>query len=105
VIGGITNAIYVKPWIGYDIGLGEDVKITTQLDILYAASMDPNGTPGLGRHYGVEIDAHIGLAYDQFVARLSGGLLIPMDALRDRDTGAEPTLAYTVMGLFTWRYE
>lgn len=104
VIGGVTNAVYVKPYVGYDLSLG-DVKLTTQLDFLYAAAVDPDGTPGQGRHYGVEIDAHLGLEYDSFGAGLSGGVLIPMNALANRDTGAQPEVAYTVMGLFTWRYE
>ncbi len=105
VIGGVTNAVYVKPWVGYDLGLGEDVKISAQLDVLYAAAVDPNGTPGQGRHYGVEIDAHVGLVYDDFSWKLSAGMLIPLDALADRDTGGAPALAYTVMSLFRWRYD
>jgi len=105
VIGGVTNAIYVKPWVGYDIGLGEDVTISTKLDFLYAAAVDPNGTPGQGRHYGVEVDATVGLVYDNFTAALQAGVLVPMDALGDRETGGEPGTAYTIIGRFNWRYD
>ncbi|MCB9729322.1 MAG: hypothetical protein H6744_15935 [Deltaproteobacteria bacterium] len=105
VIGGVTNAVYVKPWVSWTLLDSGDTRLTTRLDVLYAAAARPSGTPGRGRHYGVEIDGSLGIEMPAgFGLDLSAGLLLPMSALDDRDTGASPSTAFALRGLLTWRY-
>ncbi|MEZ4266297.1 MAG: hypothetical protein R3F39_07950 [Myxococcota bacterium] len=105
VIGGVTNAVYVKPWIGYTLFDSGDTRLTTRLDVLYAAAARPSGTPGRGKHYGVEIDGSLGLELPAgFAMDLSAGVLLPMSALDDRDTGASPSAAFALRTLLSWRY-
>lgn len=105
VIGGITNAVYVRPWVGYRMLDAEDMRLDARLDILYAAPVKPTGSPGQGDHYGVEIDASLNFTMGGFELSAAAGVLVPLEALRDRDTGAMPEPAYTVQALMTWRYE
>lgn len=105
VIGGVTNAVYVKPWVGYTLFDSGDTRLTTRLDVLYAAAARPSGTPGRGKHYGVEIDGSVGLEMPAgFGLDLSAGVLLPMSALDDRDTGASPSVAFALRTLLSWRY-
>lgn len=105
VIGGVTNAVYVKPWVAYTLFDSGDTRLTTRLDVLYAAAARPSGTPGRGKHYGVEIDGSLGLEMPMgFGLDLSAGVLLPMSALDDRDTGASPSTAFALRTLLTWRY-
>lgn len=105
VIGGVTNAVYVKPWVAYTLFDSGDTRLTTRLDVLYAAAARPSGTPGRGKHYGVEIDGSLGLEMPAgFGLDLSAGVLLPMSALDDRDTGASPSAAFALRTLLTWRY-
>ena len=102
IIGGVTNAVYIKPWVGgvfMDTGA---LKIDGRLDVLYAAPTNPAGTPGGGDSYGVEIDAHVGLTVEPGVSfQLSGGVLFPMGALGDSE-GNVPGPVYTMRGLLTF---
>lgn len=105
VIGGVTNAVYVKPWVAYTLFDSGDTRLTTRLDVLYAGAAQPSGTPGRGKHYGVEIDGSLGLEMPAgFALDLSAGVLLPMSALDDRDTGASPSAAFALRTLLTWRY-
>ncbi|MGM0577000.1 MAG: hypothetical protein ACQEXJ_14845 [Myxococcota bacterium] len=105
VIGAVTNAVYAKPWVSYDLLDTDSMRLGARLDVLYAAAARPSGTPGNGRHYGVEVDGGLHLELpDGFGARLDAGFLVPMGALDDRETGASPDPAFSVRGLMTWRY-
>src|SRR5690606_38123882 len=88
IIGTVTNAIYVKPWVATEILRMESAVLTARLDVLYAAAAVPAGTPGDGQHWGVEIDGRVGLTTtDGFDTTLALGVLFPLDALDYRDTG------------------
>jgi uncharacterized protein (TIGR04551 family) len=105
VIGTVTNAVYVRPWIAYTLLETESVEMGARFDALYAAAMNPEGTPGKGDHWGVEFDASAWIDLPHgFGMSLHTGVLIPLDALNDRITGASPSAAFAARGLFYWRY-
>jgi len=106
VLGGVTNAVYAKPWVSGVLLDTETAKLGARLDVLYAAAARPSGTPGLGKHYGVEIDGRVTLELPQgFEFELAGGLLLPMDALQGRATGEAAESATLVRGLLSWRFQ
>jgi hypothetical protein len=83
----------------------EDAKLTARLDVLYAAPVKPAGSPGQGDHYGVEVDGHLAMTWPGgFELAVSAGVLLPLDALRDRETGATPDPAFALRGLLSWSY-
>ena len=105
VIGTVTNAVYVRPWVAYTLLDTETLELGARFDALYAAAMNPEGTPGKGDHWGVELDASAWLEMPHgFAFSVHTGLLIPLDALNDRITQATPGLAFAARGLLTWRY-
>ncbi len=105
IIGGVTNAIYAKPWIGYSLLDAEDVKVTARLDAMYAAAWEVDGTPGRDRHYGIELDGRLSLETSAGVtASLTGGVLFPMGALDDEATGASPDTVFALRGLMAWTF-
>lgn len=101
IIGAVTNAVYVKPSVGYDLVDTDDLRIGGRLDLLYAAAAVPEGTPGNDGHLGFEADAQLYFHLPpHFFGVVEGGLLIPLGGL-DVDLGgssvnAEP--AWTVQG-------
>jgi len=106
LLGGVTNAIYAKPWIGGTLLDTEAARLGARLDVLYAAAARPSGTPGRGEHYGVEIDGRVTLELPQGLEmELAAGLLLPMDALQNRATGADAEPATLIRGLLTWKFQ
>ena len=103
IIGGVTNAYYIKPWISYGVLSTDDLALTVRLDVAYAGSTNPEGTPGKGSHWGVEVDAGIQADFSKgFKIGLDGAVLLPMNALRDPLSGVSPETAYAFRGLLTW---
>ena len=101
VVGGVTNAFYVKPWVAGDLLDTADLRLTGRLDVLYAMALQVAGTPGRGRHLGVEIDAELGLELGGGVSLgLTAGILVPLDALSNAETGAAADPAFAMRGLF-----
>jgi uncharacterized protein (TIGR04551 family) len=106
ILGGVTNAVYAKPWVSGVLLDTETARLGARLDVLYAAAARPSGTPGLGKHYGVEIDGRLTLDLPQgFYLELAGGLLLPMDALQGRLSGEAAESATLVRGLLSWRFQ
>src|SRR5690606_36248621 len=100
VIGAVTNTAYIKPWIAGEVLRSEDLTRSLGLDVLYAMAMRPSGTPGDGRHWGLEVDARVVLeTVDGFTASLASGILLPFDALADPLTGADAEPAGAVRAL------
>lgn len=54
VIGTVTNAMYFKPWIQYDLFDGDDDALAGRLDILYGRAIEKSATPGNNANLGVE---------------------------------------------------
>lgn len=105
ILGAVTNAVYFKPWVATDILQMEGATLTARLDVLYALAVRPSGTPGGGKHWGVEFDGRIGLRLTSgFEAQLGLGLLLPLDALDNRATGEGADPAFAAQGIVTWTF-
>ena len=106
VLGGVTNALYAKPWVSGVLLDTESARLGARLDVLYAAAARPSGSPGQGQHYGVEIDGRVTLDLPEgFAFELAAGVLLPMDALDGRVTGEAAEPASILRGLMTWSFE
>ncbi len=92
VIGAVTNAVYVKPFVQYDLFEGDEDGLGARLDILYAHALEPGATPGGKSPYGIELDLKIFFEErGRFLATLEWGILFPFGAL----DLAEPYMGYT----------
>jgi uncharacterized protein (TIGR04551 family) len=97
VIGAVTNAVYTKPWVRWDIIATEDWSAAVRLDVLYAAAMFSDGTPGRASHLGVETDLRLLVDIgDIFSGVLEGGFLYPLAGLDDVVTGTAAEPAWTL---------
>ncbi|MBL8784472.1 MAG: hypothetical protein JNJ59_06205 [Deltaproteobacteria bacterium] len=105
VVGAVTNAFYIKPWIASEVLKTDAATLTVRFDLLYAAAMRPSGTPGGGDHWGLELDSQATLDLTSgFRASLILGVLMPFDALADPDTGAKGDPAVSIRALLGWRF-
>ncbi len=79
IIGGITDALYVKPGVSYSF----NDSLSVFGNFIYSKSLKPTSTPsGNSTQLGLEIDA--GVRYqtdDGFYAQLAYGVLFPFDGL------------------------
>lgn len=104
ILGGVTDATYVKPTVNYDIteGLGAN------LAIIYSQANSSGTTPTGNKPLGIEIDAAINyLSDDGFVASLAYGVLFPLSGLDQITDPANPSrgaisaeTAQTIRGFF-----
>lgn len=105
LIGGVTNAAYFKPYVGYDLIFQDNEAWGFQLSALYAFAMEPRATPGNERNLGLEFDLELYIhEYDTFKWSLSYGILFPFgafDLLNVEETAviAEPEIAQTIQML------
>jgi uncharacterized protein (TIGR04551 family) len=77
IIGAVTNAFYVRPSATYEVS--DD--IDTTLSAVISGAVRPDGTPGNGRMYGVELDGTVGYRTGGFFLGLAAGVLFPFSAL------------------------
>lgn len=77
MIGAVTNAFYVRPSVTYEVSDGIDATINGVI----SGALRPEGTPGNGRMYGVEVDALVGYRSGGFFLGIAGGVLFPFSAL------------------------
>ena len=91
IIGAVTNAMYVKPTLEYDILRSVRSVLGLQLDVIYARALKAErssagnyiGTPSGEADYGVEFDTSLFFReQDRFSLQLAYGLFIPMDAFK-----------------------
>lgn len=78
VIGTITNAIYFKPYLSYNLFDSEDDFFGFRFDIEYARALEPSATPGDNPHLGLETDLRV--IYEEknrFSTMLEWGMLWP----------------------------
>lgn len=104
ILGGVTDATYVKPTVNYDIteGLGAN------LAIIYSQANSSGTTPTGNKPLGIEIDAAINyLSDDGFVASIAYGVLFPLSGLDQITDPTNPTrnvinaeTAQTIRGFF-----
>jgi len=80
IIGGITDALYVKPGVSYSFS----DSLSVFGSFIYSRALKATSTPsGTSTQLGIEIDA--GVRYqtdDGFYAQLAYGVLFPFDALQ-----------------------
>ena len=105
VIGGVTNAWYLKPWAQYTFWESGRYRAGARLELMYAGAFEAGGTPGGALDLGFEADItaffRIGESFD---ARLVFAALFPLEGL-DNDLlglGAEPALT-TQLNLY-WTF-
>jgi len=77
LIGTVTNAIYAKPFMSYDLTKAIRLKVAN----VTSFAMKPVATPGNGSMYGTEFDVDIGYDAGGFSMGLAYGLLFPLDAM------------------------
>jgi len=89
IIGAVTNAVYVKPTIEYDVLRSVRSTLGLQFDALYARALkaertaqgDAIGTPSGEADYGVEFDFTLFFREQgRFSLQLAYGLFVPMGA-------------------------
>jgi uncharacterized protein (TIGR04551 family) len=85
LLGTVSNAIYFKPTLRYDIS----DRFTARSQLVWSLAHRKAGTPGDGSMYGLELDADLGYHNNGFFAGLAYGVLFPMSAL-DHPPGAFP---------------
>src|SRR5262249_7862711 len=79
IVGQVTNAIYLKPWLSYDFVR----EFGFRVDMIHSMAHIPVAIPGHGRNYGLEFDFSLGYKNekDGFFAGLQSGFFVPMGAL------------------------
>ncbi len=75
--GAVTNAIYVKPFLQFDIIKQVSFKVAN----ITSFAAKPVATPGNGTVYGTEFDTDIGYHEGGLYAGISYGVLFPFNAL------------------------
>lgn len=77
LMGGVSNAIYGKPFFGYDL----TKSISFSLANVTSFAMKPVSTPGNDSGLGVEFDSELSYRNGGFFAGLTYGVLFPMAGL------------------------
>ncbi len=81
LIGGVTNAVYFKPFIGYDFISEPEEKWGFTLGGLYASALEASATPGGESPLGLEFDLEFYIRQkDRLQWSLAYGVLFPFDA-------------------------
>ena len=104
LIGGVTNATYVKPYIGYRFIDTTSEAWGFTFSTLYGHALEANATPGNDASLGLEFDLELYIhEYDRFQLRFMYGLLFPMAAFNRLDESGliidEPSAAQTLQAL------
>ncbi len=77
LIGAVTNAAYLKPFLSYDLTKSIQFKIAN----ISSFALKPVATPGNGRMYGTEFDTDIGYSSGGLFVGFSYGVLFPFGAM------------------------
>jgi len=77
LIGAVTNAGYVKPFVQYDF----TKSITFKVSNISSFALKPVATPGNSTMYGTEFDTDLGYASGGVFVGLSYGVLFPLGAM------------------------
>ena len=96
LIGTVTNAIYVKPTLAYDLTRS----ITFRAASVISFAHKPAATPGNGDMYGVEFDGDLGYENEGFFAGIAYGVLFPLSAMNHSEdlfgAAADAGTAHTI---------
>ena len=110
VIGTVTNAVYIKPWVSFDFFNTPEEALGARVDLLYAQALKPSATPGNDPFLGFEADLR--LFYEdkgRFNFDVESGFLVPGAAFNYRNPGREEynrdaSFGFTVQGRMTLRF-
>lgn len=118
VIGTVTNAFYVKPYIEYDLFSSVEDSLGARLELMYAQALEPEATPGCDPTDPEGCDAFLGLEADvrvfyeekgRFNLDLEAGFLLPGAAFRylsptDPKKNRDPSFAFTLQSRLTLQF-
>jgi uncharacterized protein (TIGR04551 family) len=77
LIGAVSNAAYVKPFLQYDVTRS----ITFKVANVTSFALHKEATPGDGRIYGTEFDGDLGYSGNGMFLGISYGVLFPLSAM------------------------
>jgi uncharacterized protein (TIGR04551 family) len=80
--GAVTNAVYLKPFVGYELTKTIGFKVSN----ITSFALKPVATPGNGSMYGTEFDADVSYNSSAFSAGLAYGLFVPLSAMDHPDS-------------------
>ncbi|MCB9528211.1 MAG: TIGR04551 family protein [Myxococcales bacterium] len=82
ILGGVSNAAYFKPYIGYDLVDETDEAWGFQLSAMYAFALDAGATTGNDAGLGLEFDLEVYIhEFDRFRWSLAYGMLYPFSGM------------------------
>jgi len=91
LIGAVSNAGYVKPFLQYDFTKA----ITFKVANITSFALKPVATPGNSRMYGTEFDTDLGYSANGLFVGISYGVLFPLGAMNHPgDDDAAHTFGY-----------
>jgi uncharacterized protein (TIGR04551 family) len=93
LIGSVTNAVYAKPFLSYDL----TKNLTFKVSNITSFALKPVSTPGNGTMYGTEFDGEIGFNAGGIYASIAYGVLFPFGAMahpEDIDNSGGPGFHY-----------
>ncbi|MCA9518504.1 MAG: hypothetical protein KC635_26395, partial [Myxococcales bacterium] len=109
VIGTVTNAVYIKPWIAYDLFEGPEDTLGFRLDLEYAQALESAATPGNSSFLGFEGDIRA-YYHDKsgFMFDLEMGFLFPGGAFDyrpvDNTNNRDAEFAFTLQSRLTMKF-
>lgn len=87
ILGSVTSAYYIKPWIQYDFlrtNPGSKQRFGARVDVIYSRASEFISTIGNDSNLGVELDISLYYHTDNYVvAMLKYGVLFPLGAFED----------------------
>jgi uncharacterized protein (TIGR04551 family) len=105
VIGAVTNAAYIKPWIGYNFVQTDREAWGFKVSGIYGHALEADATPGNEASLGFEADLELFVEeFDRFKWSISYGLWVPGAAFNQLDENeqnviADPAVAQTIQTL------
>ncbi|NVB83865.1 MAG: TIGR04551 family protein [Kofleriaceae bacterium] len=75
--GAVTNAVYAKPFLQYDLTKSIMFKVAN----ITSFALKPVSTPGNGSVYGTEFDGELGYSTNRLFVGIAYGVLFPFSAL------------------------
>jgi uncharacterized protein (TIGR04551 family) len=97
LFGAVTNAVYAKPFLQYDI----TKSITFKVANITSFALKPVATPGNSIAYGTEFDSDLGYNAGKLFAGISYGVLFPLGAMAhpaDDTTAGGPGYQWGTVG-------
>ena len=111
VLGAISNAVYVKPYIQWDFFAEQDFDLGLRGDLQGAWAVDASSTPGGASDLGYELDASVFYRDgNRFYAGFAAGFFLPGAALNlvegylGGSVNKEASWALRVHGHLTWTF-